>query len=62
MFKIRKTTYNILFPENSPEVYYLQDEKSFYNDIQKLHCYYDEFMNLYYTPDNKISFEIIENK
>lgn len=58
--KIRRTEWEEIFWENSKETVYDQDEASFYSTVEKEHCYYDEAMDLYYTPDNSVSYEILE--
>lgn len=58
--KIRRTIYDVLFPENSPEWIYTQTEAEFYTEMETMGCYWDDVMGLYYTPDDTVSYEILQ--
>ena len=58
--KIRRTIYDPIFPERSPEVEYEQSEAEFYAEMETLGCYWDDVMGLYYTPDDAVSYEVID--
>ena len=61
MYKVRVTFWNEVFYENSPEEEIIMSEQAYDELIKRIVGYYDnEDGSIYYTADNKVSFEIIE--
>ena len=56
---IRKTFFDDLFPENSKELEMEYPVDEFYSMMEEIHAYYDEEMDMWYSPDNRVGYSII---